>query len=105
MVAGTCYAEPDSPLRVVLVDAATGREVRRYLLEGVAACNRFIDCSSLTAGGGGTLLFLAHKDGSIWVHSASNGAQVRPSLCDACRAPVYPHTLAASSSLAWPLVP
>ena len=33
------------------------------LLEGVAACNRFIDCSSLTAGGGGTLLFLAHKVG------------------------------------------
>jgi hypothetical protein len=76
MVPGTCYAEPDSPLRVVLVDGGDGREVRRYLLEGVAACNRFIDCSSLTAGGGGTLLFLAHKDGSIWVHSASNGAQV-----------------------------
>jgi hypothetical protein len=34
MVAGTCYAEADSPLKVVLVDGATGREVRRYLLEG-----------------------------------------------------------------------
>ena len=76
LVTGTCYAEPDSPVKIVLVDGGDGREVRRYTLEGVTACNRFIDCSSLTAGGGGTLLFLAHKDGSIWVHSASNGAQI-----------------------------
>lgn len=26
--------------------------------------------------GGGTLLFLAHKDGSIWIHGAVNGAHV-----------------------------
>ena len=76
LVPGTCYAEPDARLRIVLVDAADGSEVRRYDLEGIGACNRFVDCSTLTAGGGGTLLFLAHKDGSVWVHGASNGAQV-----------------------------
>ena len=76
MVDGTCYAEPDAPLKIVLIDAEDGSEVRRFLLEGVSACNRFIDCGSLAGGGGGTLLFLAHRDGSIWVHNSRSGAQV-----------------------------
>ena len=71
---------PDVPLRVVLIDGGDGREVRRYVLEGVAACNRFIDCSSLTAGGGGTLLFLAHKDGAIWVRHYQRGVGCRALL-------------------------
>ena len=76
MMQGTCYAEPDTPVRVSLVDARDGKEVRRFPLEGITACNRFVDCSSLAGGGGGTLLFLAHKDGSIWIHGAVNGAHV-----------------------------
>ena len=43
---------------------------------GITACNRFVDCSSLAGARGGTLLFLAHKDGSIWIHGAVNGAHV-----------------------------
>ena len=76
LIRGTSYAEPDTTLKIALVDGDSGRELRRYAVEGVGATNRFIDCSSLTGGGGGTLLFLAHKDGSIWIHAAMNGAQV-----------------------------
>ena len=76
LIRGTSYAEPDTTLKIALVDGDSGRELRRYAVEGVGATNRFIDCSSLTGGGGGTLLFLAHKDGSIWIHAARNGAQV-----------------------------
>jgi hypothetical protein len=76
MVDGTCYAAPDAPIKVVLIDAEDGQEVRRFELEGVTACNRFIDCGSLAGGGGGTLLFLAHRDGSIWIHAARSGAQI-----------------------------
>ena len=53
MMQGTCYAEPDTPVRVSLVDARDGKEVRRFPLEGITACNRFVDCSSLAGGRGG----------------------------------------------------
>ena len=76
MVDGTCYATPDAPIKVVLIDAEDGATVRRFELEGVTACNRFIDCGSLAGGGGGTLLFLAHRDGSIWIHAARSGGQI-----------------------------
>ena len=76
MVDGTCYATPDAPIKVVLIDAEDGSLVRKFELEGVTACNRFIDCGSLAGGGGGTLLFLAHRDGSIWIHAARSGAQI-----------------------------
>ena len=76
MMQGTSFAEPNTPLRVVLVDAEDGREVRRFPVEGATGRNRFVDCASLTSGGGGTLLFLAHRDGTVWVLGASNGARV-----------------------------
>jgi len=76
MMQGTSFAEPNTPLRVVLVDAEDGREVRRFPVEGATGRVRFVDCASLTSGGGGTLLFLAHRDGTVWVLGASNGARV-----------------------------
>ena len=76
MMKGTSFAEPNTPLRVVLVDAEDGREVRRFPVEGATGRVRFVDCASLTSGGGGTLLFLAHRDGTVWVLGASNGARV-----------------------------
>jgi len=76
MIDGTCYAAPDAAIRVALVDAEDGSTVRKFELEGVTACNRFIDCGSLAGGGGGTLLFLAHRDGSIWIHASRSGAQI-----------------------------
>ena len=79
MIDGTCYAAPDAPIKVVLIDAEDGQTVRRFELEGVTACNRFIDCGSLAGGGGGTLLFLAHRDGSIWITRRGAGANRRAS--------------------------
>ena len=90
VVDGTTYAEPDAPLRVVLVDALGGSEIRRFPLEGVrAGGSRFFDCASLATGGGGGLLFLACKDGSVTAFGARNGAVV---------AEMHPHGRWASTS-------
>ena len=51
--AGDVLRRADTPVRVSLVDARDGKEVRRFPLEGITACNRFVDCSSLAGGRGG----------------------------------------------------
>jgi len=74
LVAGTTYAAPDSSLKLVVLDAEDGSEVNRFPIEGLGASNVFIDCGSLCAVG--TNVFLAHRDGSVWVVNSGNGALV-----------------------------
>ncbi len=74
LVVGTTYAAPDSALKLVVLDAEDGSEVNRFPIEGLGASNVFIDCGSLCAVG--TNLFLAHRDGSVWVVNSGNGALV-----------------------------
>ena len=74
MVHGTTYAAPDSSVKLVILDAEDGAEVNRFSIEGLGASNVFIDCGSLCSVGGS--LFLAHRDGAIWVINPGNGALI-----------------------------
>lgn len=74
LVNGTMYAAPDSPLKIVILDGADGSEEKRLSIEGLGASNVFIDCGSLCAVGPN--LFLAHRDGSVWIINSGNGALI-----------------------------
>ena len=74
LVNGTMYAAPDSPLKIVILDGTDGSEEKRLSIEGLGASNVFIDCGSLCAVGPN--LFLAHRDGSVWIINSGNGALI-----------------------------
>lgn len=74
MVSGTTYAAPDSTIKLVIVDAEDGSEFDRFQIEGLGASNVFVDCGSLQ--GVGSNLFLALRDGAVWVINSGNGALV-----------------------------
>ena len=74
LVSGTTYAAPDSPIKIVILDADDGVEINRFVVEGLGATNVFIDCGSMRASGEN--IFLAHRDGTVWVINSGNGAIV-----------------------------
>lgn len=74
MVYGTTYAVLDLFVKFVILDVEDGVEVNWFSIEGFGVFNVFIDCGLLCSVGGS--LFLAYRDGAIWVINSGNGVLI-----------------------------